>query len=127
MNSYVMLIGRVLVSSIFVMSGISKIGNFSGTSQFMASKGLPASDFLLVMTILIEVLGGISIIFGYKAKWGAWALFVFMIPVTLVFHTNFADQNQMIHFLKNISMMGGLLYIAAAGSGPLSLDEKMKK
>ncbi|HXN05623.1 MAG TPA: DoxX family protein [Nitrospiria bacterium] len=127
MNSYVMLIGRVLVASIFVLSGISKIGNFSGTSQFMASKGLPASDFLLVMTIIIEVLGGISIIFGYKAKWGAWALFVFMIPVTLVFHTNFADQNQMIHFLKNISMMGGLLYIASAGSGPLSLEEKMKK
>lgn len=127
MDSYRKLIGRILIAAIFLMAGLSKIGNFSGTSQFMASKGIPLTDIALVLTILIEVVGGLSIILGYKAKWGAWSLFAFMIPTTLVFHTNFSDQDQMIHFLKNLAIMGGLLYITAFGSGPFSLDEIKKK
>ncbi|MFI5304943.1 MAG: DoxX family protein [Nitrospiria bacterium] len=127
MDSFRTLIGRVLVAVIFLSAGLSKIGNFSGTSQFMASKGIPLTDMALVMTILIEILGSLSIILGYKAKWGAWILFAFMIPATLIFHTNFSNQDQMIHFLKNLAIMGGLLYITASGAGPFSLDEKIKK
>ncbi|MHB8482501.1 MAG: DoxX family protein [Nitrospiria bacterium] len=124
MTPFLTLMGRVLVVLIFLLSGFTKIENFSGTAQYMASKGIPASEFFLVLAILTEVFGSLSIIAGYRSKWGAWALFLFMIPTTLIFHTNFADQNQTIHFLKNISIMGGLLYIAAAGAGPLSLDAK---
>ncbi len=124
MTPFLTLIGRALAAFIFLMSGVSKIQHFSGTAQFMASKGMPATEFLLVLAILIEVLGGLAIIIGYQTKWAAWALFLFMIPATLIFHTNFSDPNQIIHFLKNISMMGGLLYIAASGAGPLSLDAK---
>jgi putative oxidoreductase len=127
MSSFQSGIGRILIAAIFLMAGLSKIGNFSGTSHFMASKGIPFTDIALVLTILIEVFGGLSIILGYKTKWGAWALFVFMIPATLVFHTNFSDQDQMIHFLKNLAIMGGLLYIIAYGPGSFSLDIKMKK
>jgi putative oxidoreductase len=127
MDSFRSLIGRILIATIFLIAGLSKIGNFSGTSQFMASKGIPLTDMALVLTILIELVGGLSLILGYKAKWGAWALFAFMIPVTLVFHTNFSVPDQMIHFLKNLAIMGGLLYITASGPGPFSLDEKMKK
>jgi len=121
------LAGRILIATIFLIAGLSKIGSFSGTSQFMAAKGIPLADIALVITILIEILGGLSIILGYKAKWGAWILFGFMIPTTLIFHTNFSDQNQLIHFLKNLGIMGGLLYITAYGVGPISLDEKKKE
>jgi len=127
MDSVRSLVGRILVAAIFLIAGLSKIGDFSGTSQFMASKGIPLTDIALVIAILIEILGGVSLILGYKAKWGAWILFAFMIPATLIFHTNFSDQNQMIHFLKNLAIMGGLLYITAYGAGPFSLDGKMKK
>jgi putative oxidoreductase len=124
MAPFLMLAGRILTALIFLISGFSKIGNFSGTAGYMASKGMPVPGFLLVMAILIEVSGALLIITGFRARWGAWALLVFMIPATLIFHTDFSDQNQVIHFLKNISMMGALLMIAASGPGPLSLDKK---
>jgi putative oxidoreductase len=117
MRSYVPLIARILLGSIFVMSGLNKITGFEGTQQYMASHGIPATAILLVGAILVEVLGGLSIILGLWARAGAVALFLFLIPATLIFHTDFSQQTQMIMFLKNLSIMGGLLLVVAYGSG----------
>jgi putative oxidoreductase len=129
MRSYLPLIARVLLGLIFVMSGFSKISGFEGTQQYMASYGMPLTAVLLVGAIIVEILGGLSIILGLWARAGAVALVLFLIPATLVFHTDFADQTQLIMFLKNLSIMGGLLLVTAHGSGSYSLrslavDEK---
>lgn len=118
MRSYVPLVARILLGLIFVMSGMSKISGFEGTQQHMASHGIPATAFFLVGAIVVEILGGLSVILGLWARAGATVLFVFLIPATLIFHTDFSQQTQMIMFLKNLSIMGGLLFVVAFGSGP---------
>lgn len=123
------LAGRILIALIFLLSGFGKITGFAGTAGYMASKGLPMTDLLLVITIVIEFGGALLIVTGFKARLGALALFLWMIPVTIVFH-NFwavpADQQmiQQIMFMKNLSIMGAMLYIMAFGSGPMSIDKK---
>jgi putative oxidoreductase len=117
MRSYVPLIARTLLGLIFVMSGITKITGFEGTQQYMASHGIPLTAVALVGAIVVEILGGLSIILGLWARAGAAALFLFLIPATLIFHTDFSQQTQMIMFLKNLSIMGGLLLVIAFGSG----------
>ncbi|HET7058773.1 MAG TPA: DoxX family protein [Nitrospiraceae bacterium] len=105
------------------MSGLSKIADPQGTQQYMQAMGMTwATTLFYVGAIVIEVGGGLSLLLGYWTRAGAVALMLFMIPTTLIFHTNFADQNQMIHFLKNLAMFGGLFYVAAYGAGPLSLE-----
>ena len=123
------LVGRILLSAIFLMSGIGKIGGFAGTAGYMASKGIPMVDVLLAITIVIEIGAALMIIGGYKARLGATALFLWMIPVTFMFHNYWAmpaDQQmiQQIMFMKNLGLMGGMLYIMAFGSGPMSIDKK---
>jgi putative oxidoreductase len=117
MRSYGPLIARTLLGLIFVMSGITKITGFEGTQQYMASHGIPLTAVALVGAIVVEILGGLSIILGLWARAGAAALFLFLIPATLIFHTDFSQQTQMIMFLKNLSIMGGLLLVIAFGSG----------
>jgi len=122
-----LLVGRGLLGLIFLISGIGKIGKFSAVAGYMGSKGIPMSDILLVGTIAVEVLGGLAIIVGWKARWAATAIFLFLIPATLIFHQFWAAdqasyQNQLNHFLKNLAIMGGMLYIALSGPGKLSLD-----
>jgi putative oxidoreductase len=122
-------IGRCMVALIFLISGIGKVTGFQGTAGYMASKGLPVTEVLLVITIIIEIGGALMLILGWKARLGATALFLWMIPVSLLFHNFWAmpvDQQMInqIMFLKNISMMGALLYIMAFGSGGYSLDKK---
>ena len=128
-NKFGPLAGRILLALIFLMSGIGKIGGFAGTAGYMASKGMPMVEILLAITIVIEIGAALMIITGFKARLGAAALFLWMIPVTLIFH-NFwavpADQAmiQNIMFMKNLAIMGGMLYIMAFGSGPMSIDKK---
>lgn len=122
-------VGRILLAAIFLMSGIGKIGAFSGTAGYMLSKGLPMTEVLLAITIVIEIGGALMLILGWQAKLGAAALFLWMIPVTLVFHNFWAmppadQQMQIIMFMKNLGLMGGMLYIMAYGSGPMSVDKK---
>ena len=123
------LVGRILLSAIFLISGIGKIGGFAGTAGYMASKGIPMVDVLLAITIVIEIGAALMIIGGFKARLGATALFLWMIPVTFLFHNYWAmpaDQQmiQQIMFMKNLGLMGGMLYIMAFGSGPMSIDKK---
>jgi putative oxidoreductase len=123
------LVGRILLSVIFILSGYGKVTGYSGTLDYMASHGLPLPGLLLPITILIELGGGLMLLFGWKARFAAAVLFLFIIPTTLVFHAFWsldpaAAQGQMIHFLKNLAMMGGMLYVVVYGPGPLSLDKK---
>ena len=121
------LAGRIMLALIFLISGFAKIGNFAGTAGFMASKGIPFAEIALALAIIIEIGGGVMLVAGWKALWAALAIFLFLIPATLIFHNFWAVeaaqfQNQMNHFLKNVCILGGMLYIMAYGSGPLSID-----
>ena len=127
-QSSITVAGRVLLSFIFVLSGLDKIANWSGTAQYLASRGMVAVPFFLVMAILFELAGGLSVLTGFKARWGALALAMFLIPVTAIFHNFWAfegmeRQMQLIHFMKNLAIMGGLLSIVARGPGLGSVDE----
>ena len=118
------LIGRIFLSLIFILSGFGKIGDFSVTKQYMASVGMPAVGFFLVMAIIFEIVGGLSVISGFKARWGAIILIIFLIPATLIFHRNIGDQMQMIQVMKNLALIGGLLMVVSFGPGAFSIDNK---
>ena len=122
------LIARILLAAMFLMSGLNKISDPQGTQQYMSSMGITwLTALFYVGAIAVEIGGSLSLLLGYQAKIGAWMLVLFMIPATLVFHTNFGDPNQMIHFLKNVSIMGGLLYVAIYGPGALSMDAGLER
>ena len=128
-NKFGPFLGRILLASIFLISGIGKIGGFAGTAGYMGSKGLPMVEVLLAITIIIEIGAALMLILGWKAKIGAALLFLWMIPVTFLFHNFWAmppadQQMQTIMFMKNMGLMGGMLYIMAFGSGPMSIDKK---
>ena len=122
------LAGRILLALIFILSGFNKITGFAGTAAYMASKGLPFANLLLVLTILVELGGGVLIALGWKARWAAAVIFLFLIPVTLVFHNPIGldaaqAQEQMINLLKNVSIMGGMLSLFAFGPGRFGFGE----
>ena len=120
MNQTIHLVGRILLSVIFIMAGIGKIMDPAGTVGYMQSAGVPG--ILLWPTTALELLGGLAIIFGFQARLAAFALAGFSIAAALIFHHNFADQMQMIMFLKNFSLAGGLLLLASSGATAYSLD-----
>lgn len=119
------LLGRVLLGHIFLLAGINKIGGYESTQGYMEAMGVPG--ILLPLVIVLEVAGGLSIIVGFKAKWLAYALAGFSVVAGLIFHADFGDQTQMILFMKNMSIAGGLLLLAAHDSGEWSLDAKLRK
>lgn len=130
-KQYGPLAGRILIALIFLRSGFGKITGFSGTAGYMASKGMPMAEFLLVGAIVFELAGAIMLIIGWRVHWGALLLVIFMIPTTLIFHNFWAVDaaqygNQLNHFMKNVAMIGGLLYVMAFGAGPLSLDNRKR-
>jgi len=125
-------LGRLLLANIFILSGFHKIGGFAGTAAYMGAKmgGLDPMliKVLLAATIVIELGGGLLILLGWQARWAATAIFLWMLPVTWIFHAYWAVpadqmQMQMIQFQKNLAIMGGLLYIIAFGSGAYSLGK----
>ena len=123
------LVGRILIAIIFITAGWGKIGDWEGTAGYMASKGLPLVPVLLAGTILIELGGGLMLALGWKARWAALAIFLWLIPVTFIFHAFWGIdaaqvQNQMNHFLKNVSIMGAMLMVFAFGPGAYSLDKR---
>jgi putative oxidoreductase len=118
------LIARIFLSAIFLKSALGKIMDPAGTQQFMASYGMPFTGLFLIGAIVLELAGGLSVLIGYKARWGAALLVIFLIPTTLIFHTKFSDAVQMIMFMKNLAIVGGLLMVAYFGAGPVSLDAR---
>ncbi len=126
LKAFGMLIGRILLVFIFLNSGIGKIENFSGTAQVMAKHGMPYTTFFLLGTIFCELFGSITVILGFLTRLGAVILLIFLIPTTLIFHGNFADHGQVIHFMKNVSIFGGLLVLLGSGPGQFSFDHLLR-
>lgn len=119
------LVGRILLSHIFILSGITKITGYAGTQQYMESMGV--SGMLLPLVILVELGAGLALLVGWQTRIAAWTLAAFTVASAVIFHTNFADQMQMISFMKNVAITGGLLFVAAYGAGVLSVDHKLAK
>jgi putative oxidoreductase len=107
----------------FLMSGISKIGSYSATQSFMESNGVPG--LLLPFTILFEIGAPLAVIIGWQTRWVSIALAGFSVLTAILFHANFANQMQMIMFMKNITIAGGFLILAIHGAGKVSLDHKL--
>lgn len=114
------LLGRVLLSTVFVAAGASKITGYAGTAGYMASQGVP--EFLLPLVIATELGGGLLVALGLWTRPAAFAVGGFSALSALLFHANFADQMQSIMFMKNFAMAGGFLFLVVHGAGPWSLD-----
>jgi putative oxidoreductase len=128
------ILGRFLLASIFLISGIGKLGEWEQTIQYMENYGVPAPRVLLPIATAVEILGAVLLIVGFKARWAALALVVFLIPASYFFHAFWklpsetseqmmARRTQMILFMKNVAIAGGLIIVAARGAGPGSVDE----
>jgi putative oxidoreductase len=122
-------VGRALIAPLFLLSGFHKIAGFSAVAGMMAKAGMPFAEVLLVGAIVFELGGGLMVLLGWHARWGALLLAIFTIPATLIFHNFWAVdaaqvQSQLNHFMKNLAILGGLIYIMAMGSGPFSLKSE---
>jgi len=131
-NSVTPLIGRMLISLIFILSGISKIPAYSMMVGYAASKGLPLAHFGIAAAAAIEILGGLAVLIGFRVRIAAWLLFLYLIPTTFYLHNFWAMQGMermdaQVHFMKNLAIMGGLLLLAAYGSGRYSVDSAQAK
>jgi len=121
------LLGRILVSVVFILGGVGKITGFSMEEGMVAAKHLPMPAVALGIALLIELVGGLAILLGLFTRFTAWILFLYLIPTTLLFHNFWALEgmdriDNMIHFQKNLAIMGGLLFLATFGAGKFSLD-----
>jgi len=127
-NDVLALAGRLFLSVLFLVSGFGKVMGFAGTAGYIASKGLPMPELLTALSIVVEIGGGLALVFGFRTRLVALGLIVFLIIITPIFH-NFwaaaADQvaNQRINFLKNLGILGGMLMVTAFGPGRLSIDK----
>ena len=117
-------IGRVFLAALFLLSGLSKLGAFAATTGYIAAAGLPLPTLVYAVTLVVEIGGGLLLLVGFQARPIAAVLALFTLAAAVLFHRDFADQNQVIHFLKNFAIAGGLAQIAAAGAGRLSLDAR---
>lgn len=122
MNKYVNLVARVLMAHMFLIAGIGKITGYAGTKAYMTAMGVPGA--LLPFVIALEIGGALAIIVGWQTRLVAYALAAFSVVAALIFHHNFADQMQMIMFMKNFTIAGGFLLLAVNGAGAFSLDKK---
>ena len=119
------LIGRILISALFLLNGIFKISNYDGTIGWMESFGMPG--ILLIPAIILEIAGPVLIVIGYKTKLAAGLLSLFCIATAFIFHNDFGNQMQLTSFLKNIALAGGFLILFVNGAKGFSLDNKFKK
>jgi putative oxidoreductase len=120
---YLPFAGRLLIGLPFAMSGLSKLAAYGATTEMIGAAGLPAPPLAFAIAVAVELGGGLLLIAGFRAV--AIVLALFCLATALSFHSNFADQNQMIHFLKNIMIAGGLLQIVAFGAGAISVDDRL--
>lgn len=128
-KQYGPLCGRILITAIFLVSGYHKSVGFAAVSGMLAKMGMPFPDLLTVGAIVFELGGSLMVLLGWNARWGALLLVIFTIPATLMFHNFWAMgpaeyQNQLIHFQKNLAIIGGLLYVMVMGPGPYSLKKE---
>jgi putative oxidoreductase len=127
-----LLVGRFLLAAIFLISGFFKVAAYSQMVGMAAAKGLPLAGAAIACAAALEILGGVAILAGFKVRIVSWALFLYLIPTTFLFHNFWAlrgmeRQDNMVHFLKNLAIMGGLLLLADGGAGKLSVDSRAAK
>ena len=116
--------GRLFLAMMFLMSGLSKFGNYAGTQGYMEAMGVPGA--LLPLVIALEVLGGLAIILGWQTKIASFALAGFCVVSAVMFHNDFSNQAEMISFMKNVTIAGGFLLLVAHGPGVYALDNRVK-
>lgn len=126
MDKFLIIAARLLMAQLFIISGISKIAAFAGTEGYFVTVGLPMPGVLVPLVILVELVGGLALLFGFKTRWVATLLALFTVVSALVAHRNFGDQSQMIHFMKNLAIAGGLLLFVRYGAGQPSMDDKTR-
>jgi putative oxidoreductase len=122
LDNYLVLLGRIGLALMYLLSGWNKIGGYAATAQYMQSAGVPGG--LLPLVIAVEIAGGLAVLFGFLTRWAALGLAVYTLIAAALFHAHFADQNQMIHFMKNVTIAGGFLVLAAHGAGAFSIDAR---
>lgn len=122
-GGWIQLVGRVLLAAIFLIIGWGKLTNFSGTVPFVAAGGFPMPEVFTALAIIFELGGAIMLILGFHARLGAWMLIAFTAISTAAYHNAFADPSQQLMMLKNLSIIGGLFYVAAYGAGRYSLKQ----
>ena len=122
MTNILDLVARILISALFLLNGVFKISNYDGTVGWMEGFGIPG--MLLIPAIILEIVGPVLIILGYKGKIAAGLLSLFCIATAVIFHNDFSDQMQLVSFLKNIALAGGFLFIFINGTKDFSLDRK---
>jgi putative oxidoreductase len=122
MNNAIVLLARLFLAHIFLLAGFGKITGYAGTQGYMESMGVPGA--LLLLVIVLEIGGGLALIVGLFTRWAALALALFCVAAAVIFHRNFADQIQMIMFMKNFAMAGGLLLLYVHGGGAFSIDAR---
>jgi putative oxidoreductase len=123
-NDVVALVGRIFIAVLFVLSGFGKLAAPGSTQAYIAAFGLPAPVLAYIVSTAVELIGGGLLIAGFRVRIVAVVLAAFSLVAAVFFHRNFADQNQMIHFVKDIAIAGGLLQVAAFGSGRFALDRR---
>lgn len=123
-NNIILLVARILIAFIFVFSGVQKFMSLGGTAGYIASVGLPFATLLAIGAALLETLGGIAILVGFRTREAAWALAAFTLVAGFLFHYQPADQMQMINFMKNVAIAGGFLALGQIGAGALSVDAR---
>jgi putative oxidoreductase len=123
-ESYAAVAGRVLISLIFLISGIQKIGDYAGTVQEIQSAGLPFPVLAYIVAVIVEIGVALAVLLGFRTRLAAAVMCVYTLAAALSFHAHFADPNQAIHFWKNIAIAGGFLMIVAFGAGALSIDAR---
>jgi putative oxidoreductase len=125
MDAVLNVAARILMSQIFILSGFSKITGYAGTQQYMAAAGVPG--ILIPLVILVELGGGLALLFGFKTRWAALALAVFSLLTAVIVHLKPGDQAQMINFMKNLAMAGGLLLFVQHGASAPSIDASSRR
>lgn len=131
-RSTTLLIGRILIGAIFVITGLAKLSNPAGTVGYMTAAGIPAADVLVYLAGFAEILGGLAVISGFLARVGSIGLFVFLAITTLTMHAFWKFEGpermtQNVQFMKNLSIMGGLLMLWATGPGRFSIDARLRR
>jgi putative oxidoreductase len=118
--------GRALIATVFLLSGISKLMAPAMTISYIQAVGLPLPIIAYGAAVLVEIVGGLALVVGFQTRLLALALAGFSVITAVAFHANLTDQNQFIHFFKNVAMAGGLLQVLAFGAGPLSIDGRLR-
>jgi putative oxidoreductase len=122
-RNWVSLIARVSLALIFVIFGYGKIEGFDNLAGYIASKGLPLSELGAAIAIVVELIGGLMVLVGFKTRWAALAIAIFIIPLLIFFHPFWDDSAQLTMFMKNLSIMGGFLMLTLYGGGKYSVDD----